>query len=444
MLYRPPHGTKGFWDKRKQMNLPRINGERLWASLMQLAAIGATAKGGVCRLALTDLDREGRDLFVRWCEEAGCSVAVDQAGSIFARRAGRNPALPPVQLGSHLDSQPTGGKFDGAFGVLAGLEVVRTLNDHDLITSHPIEIVSWTNEEGVRFGPPMLASGAFAGAFDLDFVLERTDADGKTLGAELERIGYAGPRPVRGHEAAAYLEAHIEQGPILETTRKTIGVVTGAQGQRWYEVTVTGMEVHTGPTPMDLRHDALVGAARMVEAVNRIGLGHPDARATVGRLQVYPGSPNTVPGRVFFTVDLRHPDEEYLAQMDALLREACASAAEDLGLQLQIEQVWHFAATPFDDGCIAAVRQAAAGNGIAHMDLVSGAGHDACYVARVVPTAMIFVPCKDGISHNELESATPEDLAAGCQVLLDAAMQLAGPALEVAEEERFATRRQGR
>lgn len=415
------------------MNSPRINGERLWDSLMRMSSIGATPKGGVCRLALTELDRQGRELFVRWCKAAGCSVAVDRLGSIFARRDGLNPELPPVLLGSHLDSQPTGGKYDGAFGVLAGLEVVRTLNDSNLHTEAPIEIVSWTNEEGVRFGPPMLASGAFAGTFDLDFVLGRTDADGKTLGGELERIGYAGARPVRGHQVAAYLEAHIEQGPILEKEQKTIGVVTGAQGQRWYEVTVTGMEAHAGPTPMDMRHDALVGAARMVEAVHRMGLGHPDARATVGKMQVHPGSPNTVPGTVFFTVDLRHPDEEYLTLMDARLKADCAAVTEDLGLQLQLEQIWHFPATPFHEECIAAVRKAAAGNAIAHMELVSGAGHDACYVARVAPTAMIFVPCKDGIRHNEIESATPEDLAAGCQVLLDAAVHLAGSVREATE-----------
>lgn len=418
------------------MNIPRINGKRLWDSLMRMSLIGATPKGGVCRLALTDLDRQGRELFVRWCKEAGCSVAVDRLGSIFARRAGLNPELPPVLLGSHLDSQPTGGKYDGAFGVLAGLEVVRTLNDGNLHTEAPIEIVSWTNEEGVRFGPPMLASGAFAGTFELDFVLSRTDADGETLGDELERIGYAGARPVRGHEVAAYLEAHIEQGPVLEKEQKTIGVVTGAQGQRWYEVTITGMEAHAGPTPMDMRHDALVGAARMVEAVHRMGLEHPDARATVGKMQVHPGSPNTVPGTVFFTVDLRHPDEEYLTLMDARLKAGCAAAAEGLGLQLQLEQIWHFAATPFHEECVAAVRNAAVGNAIAHMELVSGAGHDACYVARVAPTAMIFVPCKDGISHNEIESATPEDIAAGCQVLLDAAVHLAGSAREATDGER--------
>lgn len=408
------------------MKEPRINGERLWASLMRMAEIGATAQGGVRRLAGTDLDRQARELFAAWCEAAGCAVEVDQAGNMFARRPGLQPERAPVMLGSHLDSQPTGGKFDGAFGVLAALEAVRTLNDCDARTEAPLEIVNWTNEEGVRFSPPMLASGAFAGAFDLDFALSRVDAEGSTLGGELERIGYAGTRPLRGHAYAAYLEAHIEQGPILEAAEKTIGVVTGAQGQRWYDAEVRGAEAHAGPTPMELRRDALVGAARMVQAVHRIGQGHPDARATVGKLQSAPNSPNTVPGRVSFTVDLRHPQEEYLAEMDARLREECAAAAAGLGLELRLEQIWHFPAAPFDEKCVAAVRAAAVAAGASHMDLVSGAGHDACYVTRVVPTAMIFVPCKDGVSHNERETAAPADIAAGCQVLLDAALRLAG------------------
>ena len=404
----------------------KIDGDRLWASLMELARIGATGKGGVCRLALTDLDREGRDLFVRWCGDAGCTVTVDQVGNIFARRPGRSPDRPPIVTGSHLDSQPTGGKFDGAYGVLAGLELVRTLNDYGYETEAPIEVVAWTNEEGSRFAPAMMASGAFGGAFELDFVLSRTDPDGKTFGEELARIGYAGEQPVGEHEVGAYLEAHIEQGPILEAEKKTVGIVTGAQGQRWYEITVTGMEAHAGPTPMRRRRDALVGASRMVDAVNRIGLDHqPNACATVGMLKVSPNSRNTIPGRVFFTVDFRHPVEETLARMDADLREACASIAGDIGLELDLQQIWHFPATPFDTRCVEAVREAAAESGYEHMDIVSGAGHDACYVARVAPTGMIFVPCEDGISHNEIENATPEDLAAGCQTLLDAMVRLA-------------------
>ena len=405
----------------------KIDGDRLWSSLMELARIGATEKGGVCRLALTDLDREGRDLFVRWCEEAGCSVTVDEVGNIFARRAGRDPGRPPVMTGSHLDSQPTGGKFDGAYGVLAGLELVRTLNDYGYETDAPIEVVAWTNEEGSRFAPAMMASGAFGGVFERDFVLSRTDPEGKTFGEELARIGYAGKEPVGDHEVGAYLEAHIEQGPILEAEKKTVGVVTGAQGQRWYEITVTGMEAHAGPTPMPRRRDALVGAARMVDAVNRIGLAHPpNACSTVGMLDVSPNSRNTIPGRVFFTVDFRHPVEETLARMDADLRAACESIAREGGLDLDLRQIWHFPATPFDEACVAAVRAAAEEGGFEHMDIVSGAGHDACYVARVAPTGMIFVPCEDGISHNEIENATPEDLAAGCQTLLDAMVRLAG------------------
>jgi len=393
---------------------------------MELAEIGATEQGGVCRIALTDLDRAGRDHFVRSCEEPGCSVTVDQVENLFARRAGRNPDRAPIVTGSHLDSQPTGGKFDGAYGVLAGLELIRTLNDYGYETDAPVEVVAWTNEEGSRFAPAMMASGAFGGAFDLDFVLSRTDPDGKTFGEELARIGYAGKEPVGEHAVGAYLEAHIEQGPILEAEKKTVGVVTGAQGQRWYEITVTGMEAHAGPTPMRRRRDALVGASRMVDAVNRIGLANqPNACSTVGMLEVSPNSRNTIPGRVFFTVDFRHPVEEILTVMDAELREVCASIADEIGLELDLRQIWHFPATPFDPRCVAAVREAAAEGGFEHMDIVSGAGHDACYVARVAPTGMIFVPCEDGISHNEIENAEPDDLAAGCQTLLDAMVRLA-------------------
>src|SRR5437868_2652298 len=288
----------------------RINGERLWASLMELARLGATTKGGVCRLAASDLDGEARRLFIRWCEEAGCTVRVDQIGNIFAHRPGRNLSLPPVMTGSHLDTQPTGGKFDGAYGVMAGLEVVRTLNDLGYETEAPIEIVAWTNEEGSRFSPAMVGSGVFADVFDLAKGLARPDnVTGVTLGAELERIGFAGPEPAGGRPVAAYFEAHIEQGPILEAAEKPIGIVTGAQGQRWYEITVTGQEAHAGPTPMPRRRDALVGAARMIDAVNRIGHVHaPYACATLGFVQDTPNSPNTIPGRVFFTVDFRHPE----------------------------------------------------------------------------------------------------------------------------------------
>ena len=406
----------------KQTNLA-INGQRLWDSLMEMARIGATPKGGVCRLALTDLDRESRDLFVRWCEAAGCTVTVDAIGNIFARRPGRNDALPPVLMGSHLDSQPTGGKFDGVYGVLAGLEVVRTLNDLGYQTEAPLEVVCWTNEEGSRFAPAMVASGVFAGAFSLEYGLSRKDLDGKTMGEELARIGYAGDAPIGGRPLGAYFEAHIEQGPILEAEEKTVGVVTDCQGQRWYEITFTGQEAHAGPTPMNRRRDALLGAARVVQEVNRIGLSHaPLACATVGLVQVHPNSRNVIPGRVFFTVDFRHPDDAVLKAMNDELEAAVARIAAETGLESRFEQIWYYAPVKFDAACVAAVRGAVEELGYSHRDMVSGAGHDACYLARVAPTSMIFIPCVDGISHNEVEHAHPEWVEAGANVLLRAAV----------------------
>src|SRR6266567_2726521 len=404
-----------------------VNGERLWASLMELAQIGATEKGGVCRLAASDLDGVARRLFIRWCEEAGCIVSIDHIGNIFARRPGRNPDLAPVMAGSHLDTQPTGGRFDGAYGVMAGLEIVRTLNDLGYETEATIEIVAWTNEEGSRFSPAMVGSGVFAGVFDLAYGLARPDnVSGVGLGAELERIGFAGPAPVGGRPVAAYFEAHIEQGPILEAAGLPIGVVTGAQGQRWYEITVTGQEAHAGPTPMPRRRDALVGAARMIDAVNRIGHAHaPSACATVGFVQVSPNSRNTIPGRVFFTVDFRHPEDAVLTQMDKELRAACAEIAGAIGLEAEVKEFWYFPPTPFDKSCVASVRKATETLGYPHMDIISGAGHDAVYMARIAPTAMIFVPCVDGISHNEIEDAKPEDLTMGCAVLLNAVLESA-------------------
>ncbi|MDQ2101153.1 Zn-dependent hydrolase [Azospirillum isscasi] len=403
-----------------------INGSRLWQSLMDMATIGATPKGGVCRLALTDLDKEGRDLFVRWCEEAGCTVTVDRIGNIFARRPGRDPDLPPVLMGSHLDTQPTGGRFDGVYGVLAGLEVIRSLNDLNYETDAPVEVAVWTNEEGTRFAPSMVASGVFAGEFDLEYGLSRADMDGRTVGEELARIGYAGDAPVGNRPLTAYFEAHIEQGPILEAEGKTIGVVTDAQGQRWYEITLTGQEAHAGPTPMARRKDALVGAARVVEAVNRIGFTHqPGACATVGLMQIHPNSRNVIPGRVFFTVDFRHPDDAVLARMDAELRAEVARIAAETMLDAEMEQIFYYAPVRFEESCVAAVRKGVERTGHSWRDMVSGAGHDACYVARVAPTAMVFIPCVDGISHNEVEDATPEWCAAGCEVLLLAVLEKA-------------------
>jgi beta-ureidopropionase / N-carbamoyl-L-amino-acid hydrolase len=412
-------------DAMNPKNL-KVDGDRLWDSLMEMAKIGPGVAGGNCRLALSDFDREGRDLFVRWCQEAGCSITVDRMGNIFARRPGTDPSLPPVTTGSHLDTQPTGGKFDGVFGVLAGLEVIRTLNDNGIETAAPIEVAVWTNEEGSRFAPAMVASGVFAGVFDLDYGHSRADVDGKTIGEELKRIGYLGDETPGDHPIRAFFEAHIEQGPILEAEKKTIGVVTGAQGQRWFEVTLTGSESHAGTTPMNRRRDALVAAAKLIATVNEIALAHPPhAVSTVGMMQVSPNSRNTIPGSVFLTVDLRHPEDETLSKMEAELRQACAAICGPARIDADVEMIWYSPPIVFDKDCVGAVKQAASTAGYENMEIVSGAGHDACYVSRVAPTAMIFVPCEEGVSHNEAESATPEDLAAGCNVLLYAMLERA-------------------
>jgi N-carbamoyl-L-amino-acid hydrolase len=398
-----------------------INGARLWDSLMELAKIGATEKGGVCRLTLTDLDKAARDLFASWCKAAGATIKVDRLGNVFARREGRDPKRAPVMTGSHIDTQPTGGKFDGAYGVMAGLEVLRTLHETGIETEAPIEVAVWTNEEGARFAPAMMGSGVFAGIFKEDEIKVKTDREGVTLDAALRKIGYAGSEPVGGRKIGAFFECHIEQGPILEADGKTIGVVTGGQAQRWYEVNITGSESHAGTTPMERRRDALLGAARIIDMVNHIGMTHlPSARATCGVIESHPQSRNTVPGRVFLTVEFRHPDEAELSVMDQTFRAHAARITGELGLGLEIQKIWHFPATPFSADCIAAVREAAKTRGYSHRDIISGAGHDALYMARVAPTAMIFVPCADGISHNEIESAKADELAAGCQVLLDA------------------------
>ncbi len=403
----------------------RINSDRLWKSLMDLAKIGATAKGGVCRLALSDLDRQGRDLVSGWCKDGGLALTTDQLGNIFARRPGRNNHLPPVMAGSHIDTQPSGGKFDGNYGVMAALEVVRTLNDHNIQTDAPVEVCIWTNEEGSRFQPVMMGSGVFAKIFPLEQALSARDVEGKNVRDELKRIGYAGTAPVGEHPGAAYFEAHIEQGPILEQRQKTVGVVLGSLGSRWYDVTFSGQDNHAGTTPMDARKDALLGAARLIDEVNRIGSSDEYGRGTVGFMQVKPNSRNVVPGEVRLSVDLRHPNAEKLLEMDARLRAACEKISKELGLQQQIAQVSYFEPTAFNSELVDSVRAGAARLNYSHMDIVSGAGHDAVYVARVIPTAMIFVPCEGGISHNEVESATPQDLAAGCNVLLQVMVERA-------------------
>lgn len=407
--------------------IPRVNGERLWRSLMDLAKIGATPKGGVCRLTLTDLDRQARDVVVQWLRDAGCAVEVDGVGNIFATRAGRNATAPTVASGSHIDTQPSGGKFDGNYGVLAALEVVRTLNDQDVQTEKPVTVTVWTNEEGSRFVPVMGGSGAFAGVFSVDHVLQQRDVDGVAFGDALQGIGYKGTTRVGGRAIDEYFEAHIEQGPILEREAKTIGVVTGALGLRWYDCVWSGQDAHAGPTPMEARHDALLGAARLVQAVNDLARRFaPDGRGTVGFMQVKPNSRNVIPGRVAMSVDLRHPDDATLAAMDAELRGAASAIAHELRLECELAQVAQFAACSFDAGCIDHVERGARALGLEHRRITSGAGHDAIYIARVAPTAMVFIPCKDGISHNELEDARPEHVEAGANVLLQAVLARAG------------------
>jgi beta-ureidopropionase / N-carbamoyl-L-amino-acid hydrolase len=404
----------------------RINGARLWDSLMTLAKLGATDKGGVKRLALTDLDKQGRDLVVSWAKDAGMSVVVDQIGNVFMRRAGRNDALPPIMCGSHIDTQPTGGKFDGNYGVLAGLEVVRTLNDLGLQTEAPIEVAFWTNEEGSRFVPVMMGSGVFAKAFSLEHAWSAKDTDGKTVKSELERIGYIGPQTPGDHPIGAYFEAHIEQGPVLEDADVTIGVVTACLGQRWYDCVVEGMEAHAGPTPMPLRKDAMQVAAKIMQETVAVALRHPPyGRGTNGFIQVHPNSRNVIPGRVKFSIDLRNVNDDLLNKMDAEIRAFVKKMNDEGPCTVSIEQVSYFPPCPFETACVGAVREGAQKLGYSVMDVVSGAGHDAIYVARLAPAGMIFIPCKDGISHNEIEDAKPEHIEAGGNVLLHAMLDRA-------------------
>jgi beta-ureidopropionase / N-carbamoyl-L-amino-acid hydrolase len=400
-----------------------IDAQRLWDNIMETAKFGATPKGGIKRLTLSDEDKRVRDWFKAQCEALGCTVSVDEVGNMFARRPGRNNELPPVCMGSHLDTQPTGGKFDGVLGVLGALEAMRTLHEQGYETNAPIEIVNWTNEEGSRFAPAMLASGVFAGVFTPDYAYERSDREGKTFGDELARIGYHGEEKAGARRLGAMFELHIEQGPILENESKMIGVVTGVQGMRWYEVTVTGQESHTGATPMYLRRNALLGAARMIEAIDAIGQKHQPGVATVGLIENRPNSRTVVPGEVFFTIDLRHPDEAILGAMEGEFREALEATLPALNLTYDERMIWNSPAVKFAPDLIDCVREGAAKAGFAMRDMVSGAGHDAAYVARVAPTTMIFVPCAGGLSHNEAEATSFEECAAGAQVLLNAVVE---------------------
>ena len=404
-----------------------VDGQRLWDSLEEMARIGPGIAGGCNRQTLTDADAEGRALFRRWCEDAGMVMGLDRMGNMFMRHEGTVPDLDPVYIGSHLDTQPTGGKYDGVLGVLAGLEVIRTIRDLGIRTRRPIVVVNWTNEEGARFAPAMLASGVFAGVHDEDYANSRQDAEGKRFGEELDRIGWRGDEKPGDRRIHAMFEYHIEQGPILEAEGKQIGVVTHGQGLWWLEVTLTGKDAHTGSTPMGMRVNAGLGMARIIEAVHRIAMDHqPDAVGAVGQANVWPNSRNVIPGKAVFTIDFRSPDLGKLTSMRARLEAEAAEIASDLGLGIEIEPVGHFDPVTFDPDLVASVRRAAEGLGLSHMDIVSGAGHDACWINRVAPTVMIMCPCVDGLSHNEAEAITPDWAKAGCDVLLHAVLDAAG------------------
>ena len=404
----------------------KINGDRLWDSLMDMAKIGPGVAGGNNRQTLTDADGEGRALFQKWCEAAGCTMGLDSMGNMFATRAGEDPDALPVYVGSHLDTQPTGGKYDGVLGVLGGLELVRTLNDLGVKTRHPIVVTNWTNEEGTRYAPAMLSSGVFAGIHSEEWAKGREDAEGKKFGDELKRIGWEGSETVGARKMHAMFELHIEQGPILEAEGKDIGVVTHGQGLSWTQVTITGKESHTGSTPMPMRRNAGLGMAQVLEKVNEIAWSHaPHAVGAAGHIDVYPNSRNVIPGKVVFTVDFRSPDLAVIQDMEARLAVAVKEICDDMELSFELEKVGGFDPVAFDEGCVTAVRNAAERLGYSHMNIISGAGHDACWINQVAPTAMIMCPCVDGLSHNEAEEISKEWATAGTDVLLHAVLETA-------------------
>ncbi|MGR3812873.1 MAG: Zn-dependent hydrolase [Cognatishimia activa] len=404
----------------------KINGDRLWDSLMEMAKIGPGIAGGNNRQTLTDDDATGRALFQEWCEAAGMTIGVDTMGNMFATRAGEDPEALPVYVGSHLDTQPTGGKYDGVLGVLGGLEAIRTMNDLGIKTKHPIVVTNWTNEEGTRFAPAMLASGVFAGKHTQDWAYDRVDAEGKRFGDELARIGWVGDEEVGARKMHAMFELHIEQGPILEAENKDIGVVTHGQGLRWIECTVTGKESHTGSTPMSMRKNAGRGLALITELVHEIAMkNQPNAVGAIGHIDVYPNSRNIIPGKVVFTVDMRTHLLDKLNAMAEELMEKAPKLCEDIGVEFSCEIVGQFDPPAFDETLVGSIRDAAERLGYSHMDIVSGAGHDACWINDVAPTAMIMCPCVDGLSHNEAEEISKEWAAAGTDVLMHAVLETA-------------------
>ncbi len=404
----------------------RIDSDRLWQSLMDMAKIGPGIAGGNNRQTLTDEDAEGRALFKSWCDAEGLTMGVDKMGTMFMTRPGTDPDALPVYVGSHLDTQPTGGKYDGVLGVLSALELVRTLNNADIKTKHPIVVTNWANEEGARFSPPMLASGVFAGVHSLDYAYGRQDLEGKTYGEEIERIGWIGDEEVGARKMHAYFEYHIEQGPILEVEKKEIGVVTHCQGLWWLEFTLTGKEAHTGSTPMSMRKNAGLAMARIFEMVQDVTMGaQPNAVGGVGQVTFSPNSRNVLPGTVIFTVDIRTVDQAKLDGMRDAIREKAAIICEELEVGCSVEIVGHFDPVTFDPALVDMVRNAAIALGYSHMDIVSGAGHDACWAAKVAPATMIMCPCVDGLSHNEAEDISQEWATAGADILLHAVLEAA-------------------
>ena len=404
----------------------KINPDRLWDSLMEMARIGPGVAGGNNRQTLTDEDGEGRKLLQSWCEDAGLAMGLDSMGNMFARREGTDQDALPVYVGSHLDTQPTGGKYDGVLGVLGGLEIIRTRNDLGIRTKHPIVVTNWTNEEGTRFAPAMLSSGVFAGVHTQEWAEGRTDADGKRFGDELDRIGWRGDESVGARKMHAFFELHIEQGPILEAEGKDIGVVTHGQGLSWTQVTIEGNASHTGSTPMPMRKNAGLGMARVLELVEQIALSHaPDAVGAAGHIDIFPNSRNVIPGKAVFTVDFRSPDKAVIEEMEKMLRMGASDICGQMGLSIAFEKVGGFDPVTFDEGCVTAVRNAAERLGYSHRDLISGAGHDACWINRVAPTAMVMCPCVDGLSHNEAEAISKEWAAAGTDVLMHAVVETA-------------------
>ena len=404
----------------------KVNGARLWDSLMEMAKIGPGVAGGNNRQTVTDEDSEGRHLFKHWCEAAGCTMGLDTMGNMFATRAGTNPDALPVYVGSHLDTQPTGGKYDGVLGVLSGLEIIRTMNDLDIKTKHPIVVTNWTNEEGTRYAPAMLSSGVFAGLHTQEWAYDRVDADGKTFGNELKRIGWQGSEVVGARKMHAFFELHIEQGPILEAEGKDIGIVTHGQGLSWTQITITGSDAHTGSTPMPMRKNAGLAMARILDKVDEIALSHaPHAVGAAGHIDVFPNSRNVIPGKVIFTVDFRSPNLDVITDMEARLRIDAQKIADSMGMMIEFEKVGGFDPVTFDEGCVSAVRNAAKSLGYSHMNLISGAGHDACWINRIAPTAMVMCPCVGGLSHNEAEEISPEWATAGTDVLMHAVLETA-------------------